>query len=130
MAENGSSKREGSNRQDPEIVTYRIPKIEVYQVTDAELIAIETGHGQVGQDFITATVSLTLLVAFLIALVTGTFSSSWQVAFEIAVAVCAVVFVYTSIRWWQRKGIMPTTIASIRSRKVAEEILPPHADPQ
>lgn len=130
MTEKDTAKGESRSRQDPEIVTYRIPKIEVYQVTDAELIAIETGHGQVGQDFTMATVSITLVVAFLIALVTGTFSSSWQVVFEIAVAVCALSCVYTGVRWWQSKGTLPKAIASIRSRKVAEEVLPPHPDPQ
>jgi hypothetical protein len=60
--------------EDPRIITYRIPHIEVYQVTDDELKRIEEGYSQVGQDLTFCVTSLSFCIAFTIALATAPFS--------------------------------------------------------
>ena len=109
----------------PQIVTYQIPKIEVYQVTDAELTSMETSHGQVGQDFTIAVTSLSLGVAFVLALLTGTFQPAWETTIKILTAMCGFSFIYTGIRWWRTRNVLPRVITEIRSRKVPDDILPP-----
>jgi hypothetical protein len=120
-----SGQQHKKKRDKPQIVTYTIPKIEVYQVTDSELTTIETSHGHVSQDFTFATISLSLGVAFLIALLTTTPSSATSIIFTIVIIVCAFVFLYTGIRWWRTRNTLPNVVADIRSRKVAPEVLPP-----
>ena len=57
--------------RDPEVVTYRIPQIEVYQVTSDELQRIEDGCSHVGQDLTFAVASLSVFASFLVALLTA-----------------------------------------------------------
>ncbi len=111
-------------QKDAEIVTYRIPRIEVYQVTDDELCRIEEGCSRVSQDFNFATNFLSFGIAFFIALLTATFSESLRTIFIIILVVCGVVFLYTGARWWRQRKKAPSVIAKIRSRKT-EPQLPP-----
>lgn len=109
-------------REDPEVVTYRIPRIEVYQVTDDELRRIEDGFGQVGQDLTFAVASLSVCIAFAITLVTATLSEKLFAIFLSLVVIAALVALYTGARWWRTKRAAPTVIATIRSRKVEPEV--------
>lgn len=104
-------------QQEPEIVTYIIPRIEVYQVTDDELCRIEEGHGQVSQDFTFATNFLSFGTAFLLALLTATFSERLRIIFILVVMACGSGFLYTGYRWWKERRKVPNVIAKIRSRK-------------
>lgn len=104
-------------QQEPEIVTYIIPRIEVYQVTEDELRSIEEGHGQVSQDFTFATSFLSFGIAFLLALLTATFSANLRIVFILVVIVCGAGFLYTGYRCWKQRGKVPNVIAKIRSRK-------------
>jgi len=76
--------------EEPEIVTHRIPRIEVYQVTDDELTRIEDGYGQVSQDLTFAVTSLSFCIAFAIALMTGSFSAG----ISVTLLLFAVVFAF------------------------------------
>lgn len=104
-------------QQNAEIVTYKIPRIEVYQVTDDELCRIEEGCGQVNQDLTFAISFLSFGVAFLIALLTATFSESARTLFVILTCICAVGALYTGLRWWRQRKAVPNVILKIRSRK-------------
>ena len=64
---------------DPEVVTYRIPRIEVYQVTDDEMRRIEDGCNLVGQDLTFAVASLSVGASFLVALLTATLGQIAQI---------------------------------------------------
>jgi len=112
------------SQKDTEIVTYRIPRIEVYPVTDDEMCRIEEGCGRVSQDFAFATSFLSFGVAFFIALMTATFSETRRTAFIIVVVICGIVVFYTGVRWWMQKGKVPEVIAKIRSRKTEPQIPP------
>lgn len=101
-------------REDPQIITYRIPRIEVYQVTDDELRRIEDGYGQVGQDLTFAVTSLSFCIAFTIALVTASFPERLFIIFLSLVAVFALVAIYTGIRWWRARKAAPTVITTIQ----------------
>ena len=114
----------GDPRDEPEIVTHRIPKIEVYQITEQELERIEEGIGSVSQDLTFAVASLSAGISFLIALLAGTLSQTVFITFTIIVIVCGVVFLYTGIKWWRTKRITPNVIARIRSRRIEPEVTP------
>ena len=103
-------------------MTYRIPRIEVYQVTDDELRRIEYGFGQVGQDPTFAVASLSSSVAFAIALATAGLSERLFIVFLSLVVIAAIVAVYTGVRWWRARKAAPAVIAAIRSRKVEPQI--------
>lgn len=109
---------------EPQIVTYSIPRIriEVYQLTDDELSRIEEGYGQVGQDLTFAVTSLSFCIAFIIALITASFSERLFIIFLSLVVVFALVALYTGIRWWRARKAAPTVIATVRSRKVEPQI--------
>jgi len=113
-------------QKDTEIVTYRIPRIEVYQITDDEMCRIEEGCGHVSQDFGFATFFLSFGVAFFIALVSAQFSDKLRPVFIVVVVICGVGALYTGIRWWMQKGKVPEVIAKIRSRKTEPQV-PPEA---
>jgi hypothetical protein len=102
----------------PKIVTYKIPQIDIYHVTEDELIRIEEGCSEIGQDLTFATISLTLLIAFIISLVTTSISEPVRSFFVFVTIVAAVVFLYTGSKWWRRRRTTPNVIAKIRSRKV------------
>jgi Flp pilus assembly protein TadB len=104
-------------KRDTEIVTYKIPRIEVYQVTDDELRRVEEGSGQVGQDLTFAVASLSFATAFLITLCTTSLTDPLRSIFIAVVIVCTVVFLYTGARWWRTRRIASRVITSIRSRK-------------
>ncbi len=101
----------------PRIVIHGIPKIEVYFVTEDELNRLEEGCSNIGQDLQFATVSLSLVCAFIIALLTTTMSESVRQGFGIAVAICVIVFLYAGARWWRARKITPPVISRIRKRE-------------
>jgi len=100
-----------------EIVTYKIPRIEVYQVTDDEIKRIEEGMGQVGEDLTFAVASLSFAIAFFITLSTVPLTDLLQTIFIAIVIICVIVFLYTGVRWWRARTTASNVITSIRSRK-------------
>jgi len=112
---------EDQERDRPEIVTYRIPRFEVYWVSEDEIARIEEGSNQVAQDLAFALSCGSLCVAFVIALLTGTFRPGVGATLTIAAAVSGVAAAYTGARWWLRHRKAPSVIDSIRSRRVDPE---------
>jgi hypothetical protein len=110
----------------PDIVTYRIPRIEVYQVTDDELSRIEEGSGRVAQDLSFALASGSIFVTLLVALLTGTFAPRTSAGLAIGALVFGLVAIYTGTRWWRERRKAPDVIAAIRRRKVDPQS-PPQA---
>ena len=106
-----------ASNQDPEIVTYRIPKIEVYQVTDDELQRIEAGCANIGQDLTFAVASLSIFVSFLVARLTGILAPTTQLIFVSIEIISGLVSIYTGWRWWHARRATPGTISKIRSRR-------------
>ena len=106
----------------PQIVTYLIPRIEVYQVTDDELRRIEEGYGQVGQDLTFAVASLSFCIAFAVTLATASFPDRLFLIFLVLVIVSGLAALYTGIRWWGVRRAAPTVIATIRSRRVEPQV--------
>jgi len=115
---------DAQSKDSPEIVTHRIPRIEIYQATDDELNRIEEGYTQVGLDLTFAMTSLSSGLAFLIALLTATLSERVRLLFIAVVVLCAVVFLYTGTKWWRMRKAGPNVIAKIRSRKSDPEVPP------
>jgi len=106
----------------PQVVTYRIPQIEVYQVTDDELKRLEDGCTQVGQDFSFSVACFSFFVAFLIALLSATFESVVRVIFIALDIIFGLAGAYTGLRWWLSRKRAPDVITKIRSRRVEPEV--------
>jgi len=104
-----------------EIVTHRIPRIEVYQVTDDELCRIEEGGSQVAQDLAFALAAASVAVSLAIALLTGTFTPRVGTILGISAGVLGVTALYTGIRWRRHRLAAPNVISNIRSRRVNPE---------
>jgi hypothetical protein len=104
-------------KNEPVIVTYNIPRIEVYQVTDEELKRIEERCSQVGQDLSFAIAFISFAIAFFITLSTAVLSDLQKVIFIIVSIICCIGFFYTGIRWWNARKTAPSVISCIRSRK-------------
>jgi hypothetical protein len=109
-------------QEEPQVITHRIPRIEVYQVTDDELRRIEDGFGRVDQDLTFAVASLSSCIAFAIALATASLSERLFIIFLSLVLISALVAVYTGVRWWRARKAAPAAIATIRSRKVDPQV--------
>ncbi len=109
------------------ITHYHIPDIEVYHVMDYELLRIEEGCGQVGQDLTFCVAALSVGVSFGIALATATLSALIRDIFIVVIFFSGACSLYTGIKWLRTRRITPDTIASIRRRRVAPE--PPSQHP-
>lgn len=101
----------------PEIVTYRIPRIEVHQVTEDELCRIEEGAGQVAQDLAFALSSVSVCISLVVGLLTGDFSTKTGAILGAVAGVFGMTALYTGIRWLRGRKAAPDVIAKIRSRK-------------
>lgn len=107
-------------KQQTEIVTYKIPRIEIYWVTDEELCRVEESCGKVSQDFTFASNFLSVGIAFFIALKTASFSITIWTIFVFVVIACGIGFLYTGLRWLVCRQTVPSVLAKIRSRKTDE----------
>ena len=106
----------------PDIVTYRIPRIEVYQVTDDELSRLEQESKQVAHDLTFALASGSVVVTLVVALLTGTFNGNVGATLAIAALVFAIVATYTGVRWLRGRGKASNVITSIRRRKIDPQV--------
>lgn len=118
---------DGSADGRPEIITHRIPAIEVYHITEDELDRIEEACGQIGQDLTFGLTLLAFSVSFLIALFTATFSEANRTVFIVLAAASGVAALYFLSRWWRVRKTVPSAIARIRSRRTQPE--PPSRPP-
>jgi hypothetical protein len=109
----------------PLVVTHRIPRIEVYQVTDDELCRIEEGYGQVNQDLTFAVASATFFVSFLLAMIGGSIPDRLFPAVLALTAITAVVAAYTGIRWLRVRKQAPAVMTAIRKRRVEPQDIDP-----
>ena len=101
--------------------TYRIPPIEIYEVTDDQLELIEESCRGLGQDLSFAISSLSICASFIIALSSATPAETVRTVYIIVVAVTFVVFAYTGVRWLGARKRSPKIIQKIRSRKMDPE---------
>ena len=101
-----------------QVVTYKILKIETYEVADNELERIEESFSSVSQDLTFAVASLSICLSLLAALLSATFTQTAQTLFLVIVVVSAFVGVYTGARWYRAQPATHGIIAKIRSRKV------------
>ena len=104
------------------VVTYKIPSIEVYQVTDDELMRIEETAGQAGQDFAFMLASLSIFISFVIALATADFGKNTQLIFIVVAAISVSFGIRTGWIWFRNKSNFQKVIEKIRSRKVDPEV--------
>lgn len=109
-------------RKHPELVTYSIPRIEVYQVTEDELDRIEESTSQVGQDFTFMVTGLSITVSLVIALISGTFEENPKTFLQSLTLIAILVFIYTGSRWFRYRKKMPDVVKRIRSRKVDPKV--------
>ena len=102
---------------EPKIVSYNIPRIEVYQVADDELNRIEEAATNVGNEFATMLASISIMFSLLIALTQGTFETEVDILIKAAVAVSALVSLYMGIKWGRHRSSVSRILSHIRSRR-------------
>jgi hypothetical protein len=96
----------------PRVVVHKIPRIDLYQVTEDELARLQEGQGQ-DQTF--ASASLGVCVTALATL----FSSLAPSAFLFLLAIgliAGVVCLYTGLKWRRARKNVLQTVARIRNR--------------
>ena len=99
--------------------TYKIPKIETYEVSDDELERIEESCSSVSQDLTVAAASLSIFITLLVAFLTATFINQAIRTFcLVSMVASAFVGIFTGVRWYRDKTAARVIIAKIRSRKV------------
>ena len=106
-----------TSSNEPKVVSYNIPTIEVYQVTDDELRRIEEGTSNVGNEFATMLTAISITVSLGIALIQGQFEADTEIVFQAAVVVTGVTSVYMDIRWFRHRSTVSRLVSDIRSRR-------------
>ena len=102
-------------------MTHRIPKIEVYEVSEHELRRLEDGGSSAAQDLAWSTTGISTLVTLVVALAGGTFNPNWRMGL-IGAAVCSlIVAVVFGLRWLSSRNTVQDVVDEIRSRRVDPE---------
>lgn len=104
------------------VVTYKIPQIEIYQITDDELQRIEEGTKQVSQDYSLMLTCISICISLIVALVSGTFNPIIRLIFTVAVGVSLITAIYTGLKWIRHRKTAPNVFEKIRSRKEEPKI--------
>ena len=103
--------------REPQIVSYNIPRIEVYQVTDDELTRIEEAAAKVGNEFALMLTSISITVSLVIALTQGAFQTDVEVWMKAAVVVSGIVSIYAGVSWFRHRSAVSNVLSKIRSRR-------------
>ena len=101
----------------PQIVTHKIPKIEVFQISDDELRRINDRITQVGQDFSFMLTSFSIGITLIFSLMTGAINPEYKLVFKVAVGMSIVVTLYTGIKWIRYRKSTMDVISRIRDRR-------------
>lgn len=110
-----------SSDETREFRTYKIPPLEIYEVTNDQLDRIEESCQSLSQDLTFAIASLSIFASFAIALASADPSGTVRFVFIVVAVVSLAMSVYTGCRWFRRKKTSPGIIAKIRSRKLDPE---------
>lgn len=102
---------------EPKIVSYNIPQIEVYQVTDDELRRMEEAASNVGYEFATMLATISITVSLVIALTQGEFETDVEIAFKIAIGVSGLISIFMGVMWWRHRSSLSKLVSNIRSRR-------------
>lgn len=103
--------------QTPQIVSYNIPKIEVYQVTDDELCRIEEASKSTSNTFSVFLSSISIFFSLLIALVKGEFQYNTENIITYATIGFCVLALIMGISYFHRRSTLPNILKKIRKRK-------------
>lgn len=101
--------------------TYKIPPIEIYEVTGDQLDLIEESCRSLSQDLSFAIASLSICTSFAIALLSASPSATVRYVYVVVVVVSFALSVYTGCRWLRLRRTSPEIIDKIRSRKMDPE---------
>lgn len=91
-------------------------------MTEDELNRIEEGYGQVNQDLTFAIAAGSICVTLLTALVAGSIADRLFLTLLILAVLSAVVSIYTGMKWWRARKVVPAVLAAIRSRKTQPQV--------
>lgn len=101
--------------------TYKIPTIEIYEVTEDQLDLIDESCRSLSQDLSFAIASLSICASFVTALLSASPSATAQSVYVIVVAVSLLCSLYTGWRWLRLRRTSRSIIQKIRSRKMDPE---------
>ena len=101
--------------------TYKIPTIEIYEVTEDQLDLIDKSCRSLSQDLSFAIASLSICASFVIALFSASPSATVRYVYVVVVVVSFGFSLYTGYRWLRLRRTSPEIIQKIRSRKMDPE---------
>ena len=101
--------------------TYKIPTIEIYEVTEDQLDLIDESCRSLSQDLSFSIASLSICASFVIALLSASPSATVQSVYVIVVVVTLLWSLYTGWRWLRLRRTSRSIIQKIRSRKMDPE---------
>ena len=102
---------------EPKIVSYNIPRIEVYQVTDDELRRMEEAASNVGNEFATMLATVSVTVSLVTALTQGEFETDIEIAFKTAIGISTLISVCMGVKWYRHRSLVSKLMSNIRSRR-------------
>ena len=108
----------GDHHINPDIVTHRIPRIDVFQVTDDELTRIEEMCTKVSHNFSFMLTSMSIGITCLLSLFAATYTEAVESWVRTVTLVCFLVAFYTGSRWYKFRKNVPTVLDTIRNRKI------------
>lgn len=115
------------SKLDPLIERIRLDKLTIFEITEAELDALERGSTE-SLFFNLSIAALSTAVSFLIALLTTTIESNRT--FMVFVVVCTFGFlsgVTFTLVWWQMRRSLKGVAQTIRDRKLGHGIQAPES---
>lgn len=98
-------------------ITYRVPTIELYEVSSDELDRIEEGYGQVGNNLTFAVGSLSMASTIAVSMLTTVASEAWQATGLVLLIMFTLVLLVSGGNWLKARKRAPKVLNSIRSRK-------------
>ena len=106
-----------SSSEPSRIVTYKIPKIEVYEVTGEELSRIEEAASHTGNEFAVFLAAISTNIGLVFSMLQGEFRPSVERFFEGAVVLIAIFSLYMGVRWYRHRSLVKRLMSKIRSRR-------------
>ena len=110
-----------SEDENREARTYKIPTIEIYEVTEDQLDLIDESCRSLSQDLSFAIASLSICASFVVALFSANPSGTVRLVYIVVAVVSLAMSIYTGCRWLRLRKTSPGVIAKIRSRKMDPE---------
>ena len=113
-----------ADNESRKVVRYRVPPIEIYEITGDELELLEETSRSLSYELSFALSSLSVFVSFVIALSSASPSGWVHTVYVTVSALSLFIFVYAGFRWLRHRRKASHIVGKIRNRKMDPEASP------